>query len=232
MTSQLTESDDGYSVLERWKMPLPSTSSLPLWPLGGAGGGVAGGEAKIHATMSSSSLQRCRGWERVVQRLAGTIMWSRASAAATTVAEPVVEGRPLELAKDGAVAGPVLAVSPCEAGSSGSRAHGAASADVTAVAKSAGKVRHSGIAKHSVRESDIAVPSGEAGPSWSRASGSANTAEMAADAKSVGVARPGTIWLVGGPKISRRENVEGVNERVREEIMRCLDEKRVSFTSP
>ena len=111
-------------------------------------------------------------------------MWSGASAAATTVAEPVVGGRHLEFARDGAMAGSVLAVSPGEAGSSGSRAHGAASADVIAVAMSAGRVRHSGIAKHSVRESEIAVPSGEAGLSWSRASGSANTAEMAADAKS------------------------------------------------
>ena len=51
------------------------------------------------------------------------------------------------------------------------------------------------------------------------------TAEMAADAKSVGEARPGTIRVI---KISRQENVEVVNERVLEEIRRYLDEKRGS----
>ena len=51
---------------------------------------------------------------------------------------------------------------------------------------------------------------------------------MAADAKSVGEARPGTIWVVGGPKSSRQENVEVANERVLEEIRRYLDEKRGS----
>ena len=99
---------------------------------------------------------------------------------------------------------------------------------VPAVAKSGGKVRHPGIAKCSVRESEIVVPSGEVGPSWSRAGGSASTAEMAAYAKSFGAARPGTIWVQGGPKISRQENVEVVNERKREEIMRDLDDGRGS----
>ena len=80
--------------------------------------------------------------------------------------------------------------------------------------------------KCSVRESEIVVPSGEVGPSWSRASGGASTAEMAAYAKSFGAARLGTIWVQGGPKISRQENVEVVNERKREEIMRDLDDDR------
>ena len=55
---------------------------------------------------------------------------------------------------------------------------------------------------------------------------------MAADAKSVGEARPDTIWVEGGPKISRQKNVEVVKEREREEIMRDLDDESwVSFTS-
>ena len=53
-------------------------------------------------------------------------------------------------------------------------------------------------------------------------------AEMTADAMSVGEERPGTIWVMGGPKISRQENVEVVSERVREEVMRYLDEGRGS----
>ena len=83
---------------------------------------------------------------------------------------------------------------------------------VTAVAKF-GKARHPGIAERSVRESEIAVPSGEAGPSWSGASVSASTAEMA-DAKT-GETWPDTIWVMGGTQISRQENVEVVSERVR-----------------
>ena len=44
--------NDGHSVLERWGTPLPSTSSLPLWPLGwGGSAGVASGKR--------SSTRRC-----------------------------------------------------------------------------------------------------------------------------------------------------------------------------
>ena len=41
-----------------------------------------------------------QGLRRVVQRLAGTIMWDRANPAATAVAKPAVGARPPEVAKD------------------------------------------------------------------------------------------------------------------------------------
>ena len=133
--------------------------------------------------------------------------------AATAVAKSAGEARRLGIAKQSATTESDIAESSGGAGSSWSRAHGATSrADVTAAAESSGKVRHPGIAKCSARESEIAESSVQAGPPWSRASGSASTAEMA----------------VGGPKISRQENVEVVNERVPEEIRRYLDEKRGS----
>ena len=67
------------------------------------------------------------------------------------------------------------------------------SADVTIVAKAVGEARPSGIAKHStVTEPDIAVSSGEAGPSWRRAH-DMNSAAATATAKSAGEARPPRI---------------------------------------
>ena len=100
-------------------------------------------------------------------------MWNRASAAATTVAEPVVEACPPEIAKDSATTGSVLAVSPSEAGSPRSRASGTTStAKMVADAKSAVEARPSGIAKQGATESVFAGSSGEAGSSGSRADGS------------------------------------------------------------
>ena len=61
-------------------------ASLPLWSLGSRGsGGVAGLEL-------AAEVQRLR---RVVQRLAGTIMWDRASPAAT-VAEETARDKSLD----------------------------------------------------------------------------------------------------------------------------------------
>ena len=52
--------------------------------------------------------------------------------------------------------------------------------NVTAVARPAGGARHIGIAKQSAKiESNVAVSSGEAGPSWSRAKGT-TSADVAA----------------------------------------------------
>ena len=56
---------------------------------------------------------------RVVQRLAGVVMWGRASLTATSVAKPVVQARPPEIAKDSGLTESVFAMSPGEAGPPG-----------------------------------------------------------------------------------------------------------------
>ena len=77
-----------------------------------------------------------------MQRLAGTIMWDRASPAARAVAEPVVEAWPPEIAKDKALTEAVFAVSPSEVGSQGSRACGTTcAAEMAAVAESVAETR-------------------------------------------------------------------------------------------
>ena len=133
-----------------------------------------------------------------LQRLAGgAMMWNRASAAATTVAEPVVQARPPETAKDSATTESGFAVSPGEAGSPRSRASDTTcTAEMTAVAKSVAEVRPFGVAKHSATsESVFAESSGDAGKvsaSWNRRAGGSvqGTAEMTAVAKSVAEAGP------------------------------------------
>ena len=106
-------------------------------------------------------------------------------------------------------------------------------------------------------ESEVTVRSGEAGPSWSRASGVTSTSKMAADAKSAFEARPpgiakhsartefglavsldearsigsragGTIRVLEVHKVSRQESGEVVDERVRDVIVRFLDANRGS----
>ena len=71
---------------------------------------LVGSEAPLDDVLElAAEVQRLR-W--VVQRLAGTIKWDRASPAATAVEKPVVEAWPPEIAKDKALTETVFAVSP------------------------------------------------------------------------------------------------------------------------
>ena len=96
---------------------------------------------------------------RVVQRLAGTIVWDRVNPAASAVAKPAVEARLLEVAKDKTLtetvcADPAAATiesevhgSSGEAKSSWPGAERTPSASITAVAMLAGRARLMGTAK-------------------------------------------------------------------------------------
>ena len=127
---------------------------------------------------------------RVVQRLAGTIVWGRSSRAAA-VAKPVVEAQPPEIAEDSDLTASVVAVSPGEAGSPGSRNGGTTStAGVAAVAVSVAEARPLEIARNSATtELEVAVSPSERGSSGSTADGTTSAAATAA-VKSAGKARP------------------------------------------
>ena len=104
-----------------------------------------------------------QGPRRVVQRLAGTIMWDRASPAATAVAKPVVEARPQEIAWYSYHHRYSRRGSSGECGSSGPRADSTTSADDSTVARACGEAHPPGIAVHGVSTaSDLAVSSGVA----------------------------------------------------------------------
>ena len=128
---------------------------------------------------------------RVVQRLAGTIVWGRSNRAAAAVAKPVVEAQPPEIAEDSDLTASVFAVSPGEAGSPGSRNGGTTStAGVAAVAVSVAEARPLEIARNSATtELEVAVSPSERGSSGSTADGTTSAAATAA-VKSAGKARP------------------------------------------
>ena len=88
-----------------------------------------------------------QGLRRVLQRLAGTILWDSANPDATAVAKLIVEAQPLEIAQDKALTETVCA-----------------NAAATAVEGTVVQARPLGIAQYSaLTESEIAVSSGEAG---------------------------------------------------------------------
>ena len=87
----------------------------------------------------------------------------------------------------------VLGESPKEAGSSGSRAGGAISAATVAVARFDEGARPPGIVKKgATTDSEIAMSSGEDGPSWSRANGR-NSATVAVARFDEGARPPGIV---------------------------------------
>ena len=98
-----------------------------------------------------------------------------------------------------------------EAGPSRPRANGRTAVD-TAVARLADDARPPRTAEHSATtNSDIAVSAGEAGPSWSRASGM-NSAAATAAVKSAGEARPPRIAKYGAKKESELAVLEELSE--------------------